>query len=106
MRKIILSGYYEAILQIRPKNQELIKFVNKYIDKNNVGVAKEIESKHGVDFYLDSRKSTTKLGRILKKTFKGDLKVSKTLYSRDRMTSKLIYRITVLFRLKNAKEEI
>ena len=102
MHKNILKdgSYYEAILQLRPKKQNLITFVNNQIKNRNINVAKEINKKYGIDLYLSSRKFTLQLGKLLKKKFNGELKISKTLYSRNRITSKLIYRLTVLFRLK------
>ena len=95
-----MDQYYEAILQLRPKNKELLDYVRNQILKNNISIAKEINKKYGVDLYLSSRKFTTALARKLKKNFKGTVKVSRSLYTRDRQTSKEVYRITILFRLK------
>ncbi len=97
------DGYYEAIFQLRPEDQEVIKFIKKQLEKKNIKISKEVKSKHGIDYYLTSRKFAVSLARKLKKSFKGDIKVSKSLYSVDRMTSKRLYRLTVCFRLR--KEE-
>ncbi len=94
------DGYFESILQIRPKDNNLIEFVENQIRKNNIYVAKREELKGGINFKLSSNKFVLQLARKLKKSFKGNLKISKTLYSRDRLTSKNIYRVTVCFRLK------
>ena len=69
--------------------------------RNNVRISKVVELKTGVDIYLDNQKfARGVLGPQLKKKFKGKLVMSKTLYGQHRMTSRLIYRATVLFRLK------
>ena len=95
------KDYFEAILQIRPKNKEVLDFVKKQVEKReNTWIAKQQELKYGVDLYISSRKFAIILGRKLKKTFDGELKVTKSLFTRDRQTSKNIYRVTVLFRVK------
>ena len=94
------NNYFEAILQLRPKKEILLEFVKAEAFKSNTNIAKEITEKFGYDLYLSSRKSTIQIAKKLKKKFGGEIKVSKTLYSRDRTTSKLIYRLTILFKLK------
>ncbi len=95
------KDYFEAILQIRPKNNEVLNFVKKQIEKReDTWIAKQEEFKYGVDIYLSSHRFATALARKLKKVFKGDLKITKSLFKRDKLTSKNLYRVTVLFRLK------
>ena len=93
------SGYYQSILQLRPCKEEVINFVINQIKKNNIQIGKKVELKEGLDLYLSSNKFTLALGKKLKKSFKGSLKISKKLFTRDRLTSKKVYRITVCFRL-------
>jgi len=92
------NGYYEAKLQLRPYDKEILDYAKKQIDENNVLISKEIKLKQGIDLYLTSRKFAVILAKKLKKVFGGETKVSKTLYSVDRLTSKNIYRVTVCFR--------
>lgn len=102
MRKYILSKdqYYEAILQLRPKNKKVLDYVLKQIEKRkNVFISKRIELKTGIDLYMSDRKFTMALGKKLKKTFKGNVKLSRKLYGFDRVRGKKVYRVTVLFRL-------
>lgn len=95
------GGYYEAILQIRPSDKKVIDFVLEEIaKKNNVFITRKIEKKFGIDFYITSYRFAAAIGRNLKKRFNGDLVISKQLYSVNRQTSKFVYRVTVLFRLK------
>ncbi len=94
------NDYYEGILQIRPSNKTVIAYVKRHVSKrNDVFIAKEIIHKTGVDLYLSSRTFLVSLARRLKKSFGGTVKVSRTLHSVDRMTSKKRYRVTVCFRL-------
>jgi len=96
--------YFEAILQLRPATDEVITFVKNQLDKNpKIFISKEVLLKkvNGLDIYLSDRKFTKSLGTKLKKHFKGSmLKLSRSVHSKDRMSSKIRYRLTVLIRLK------
>lgn len=93
--------YYEAILQIRPAKEEVINYVYELLKQNNIRISKIVESKNGIDLYLDNQKFTRgTLAKQLKKRFKGELKITRSLYGVNRNTSRLVYRGTVLFRLK------
>lgn len=105
MPKIIFQGerYFEGSLQLRPYDEEVMRFIqNQLKAKKNKGVfiSKIVEVGDGVDIYFSSQKFVRELGKGLKKSFNGELKISRTLFTRDRMTQKLVYRATVFFRLK------
>jgi len=92
--------YYEAVLQLRNPNKEAIKcIVNAVNKRKDVFIAQQVKLKTGVDFYISSQRFTRSLGKLLKKSFKGELKESKKLFGFNRQKSKKIYRGTVLFRL-------
>ncbi len=94
-------SYFEAIIQLRPKDQELVHYVKEKIrNTKDVEIAKEIEKKFGTDLYISSKEFAWKIGQDLKKSFNGILKVSKKTFSIDRRTSKTIYRHTICFRLE------
>ncbi len=102
MRKQLHSDYYQAIIQLRPSTKELEKFIeDAFKDKNNVWIAKRVNLKTGVDYYISSNKFARGLGVQLKRKFGGSLKESAKLFSRDKITSKDLYRVTICFRLKN-----
>ncbi len=63
-------------------------------------IAKEEKHKTGMDYYISSNRFLLQLGKKLKKSFKGEFKVSRRIYTQDRMSSKNVYRVTVLFRLE------
>lgn len=93
------KDYYEAIIQIRPKDREIFDFLIKQIeDRKNVSISKIVEKKYGNDIYISDKKFARTLGERLKKRFKGELKTSRKLHTRDRIKSKDVYRVTVCFR--------
>ena len=93
------DDYFEAKLQLRPYDKELINYTKKLIDKNKtLLISKETEYKYGVDFLTTSQKQTQNIARQLKKRFKGKVTISRKLFKVDRLTSKKIYRVTVCFR--------
>ena len=95
------NDYYEAIIQLRPKSKAVLDFIRKLVkDRDGVLIAKEVFIKTGVDIYITSQKYARSIGKKLKDNFNGDLKITKTLHTKDRLTSRTIYRGTVLFRLK------
>jgi len=100
-RKKVHPDYFQAIIQLRPASDELVDFVLSAIEKrNDVWISKQKVLKSGVDLYISDQKFARSLGSGLKKKFKnGVLKMSRSLYGVDRMSSKLIYRVTVCFRL-------
>ena len=104
MRKEYHVDYYQAIVQLRPADNELMKFFEKRIGKTKAWISKKKFLKTGVDYYISSNKVARQIGKLMRRSFKGELKESKKLYSRDRQTSKTIYRVTVCFRLKKEEE--
>jgi NMD protein affecting ribosome stability and mRNA decay len=94
------KDYFEGILQIRYGNPELLKWVHARIKADGRAlVAKEKKVTNGVDVYISSQHYLQNLGRQIKKRFIGILKVSRRLHTTDKMTSKLLYRVTVLFKV-------
>ncbi len=90
--------YYEGILQLRNPNEEVINFIrNQFKNNSKIWVAKEEKLKTGIDYYISSNKFLLKLGKRLKKSFKGELKLSRRLHTKNRITSKNVYRVTVCF---------
>jgi len=108
--KVDVGGYYEAKIQVRPVDDKVIGYIYNQVDKTeNVSIVKivHIQKGDGVDIYLDSWRFAVQLGRKLKKVFKGEMLVTRSIYGVNKVTSKTIYRVTVLFRLpkKDATKE-
>ena len=101
MPKSHRPDYYEAIIQLRPDKQRLVGYVIGEIEKSKqCDITKIVELKTGIDLYITSKRFAMALGKKMKKRFDGELKLSRQLYSQDRQTGKALWRVTVLFRLK------
>ncbi|MBM3200107.1 hypothetical protein FJZ53_04150 [Candidatus Woesearchaeota archaeon] len=98
--------YYEGIIQIRPDDKEVLEYVRKKVKEKGAEISREVFFKYGIDVYVTSQKITRNIGEKLKKAFKGELKISKKIFTRSRQTSRDLYRATVLFRrIKEEPEE-
>ncbi|MCP3682452.1 MAG: hypothetical protein GY861_07145 [bacterium] len=92
------TKYFEAILQLRSPTEAVLDFVENEMSQGKAIVTNEKKLKNGVDLYITSRRYTKKLGEMLQKHFGGEFKVSEKLFSRDRQTSKNVYRLNVFFK--------
>ena len=95
---------YEAIIQIRPKDEELEAFIKDKINKNDyVFITREEKKKYGLDLYISSLKFAKKLAPIIKEKFKVKPMFSTTLFGMK--DGRRLYRLTVLFRLERKRRE-
>ncbi|MDP6642222.1 MAG: NMD3-related protein [Candidatus Nanoarchaeia archaeon] len=91
---------FQAIIQLRPFNKKVYDFVLDLIKtRKNCFINKEVEQKTGIDIYVNESAFVMPIGKKLKNKFGGTVKVSRKLHSRDRQTSKAVYRVTICFRL-------
>ena len=98
--------YFEAIIQLRPPTEEIVQFIMKQIKKRpEVFISKIDEFKFGIDIYISSQKFARGLAKKLKDNFKGEMKMTASIHSRDRQSSKELYRVTVLFRPELPEED-
>ena len=101
MPKSINKSYYEATIQIRPFNQEVLQYiVNEVTKRKDVFIAKTEELKTGIDIFLSSQRFARTLGKKINERFDGKLTISRQINRLDRQTGVILYRATVLFRLK------
>ena len=90
--------YYKAIIQLRTKDEEVLKKTYNLILKGPCLISKKDTIKHGYNLQLTSKKFAKEIAKKLQKKFKGEVKESHTLYGINRVTSKRVSRLTVLFR--------
>ncbi|MBU2589873.1 MAG: hypothetical protein KKA65_02095 [Nanoarchaeota archaeon] len=105
-KKAFHEDYFEAKIQLRPATEETLRFIkNRVRERESVFISKTEELKEGgVDIYLSSQRYAQTIGRGLKKSFGGEFKISRTLHTLNKMTSKKVYRVTVLFRPRMKEE--
>jgi len=92
--------YFEGVLQLRNLNEEVIRYIDSQLRKEPViRIAKEIPQPGGVDLWLSSNKFLLKLAKGLNETFQGELKITSRLHTKNRLTSRNVYRMSVYFKL-------
>lgn len=93
------SEYFEAILQLRKPRDEIVEFIEHETKARKTAfIAKKKKVQNGIDFYMSSQHFSQSLGKKLQQKFGGELKISQKLYSRNRLTSKETYRVSIFFR--------
>ena len=99
------QNYYEGVLQLRNANEEVLDFAIKEIEKSqSAAISKVREIGTGFDLYITRQKFLRSLGNKLQKHFGGQIIASRRIHTRNRQTSRDIYRINVLFRLSPFKK--
>ncbi len=99
------SQYFEGTMQLRGTVQTIeelrrvARFIVGYCEQVGVRITKIEPAKNGEDYYLPDGKLVKELAYAVKKKFGGEVKTNARLFSKDRQTSKEIYRVTALVRL-------
>ncbi len=62
-------NYYEAILQLRNPDQEIVNYVESEMFRVNMPVTKVEEVKNGLDYYVADNQFTNGLGKRLQSIF-------------------------------------
>ncbi len=106
MHKQYHSNYFEATIQLRPQNPEVLAFIKQDLTKrNDVFVSKIEEMKFGTDIQISSQRYARALARKLQRQFKGEMKLTYTLHTEDRRTSRKLHRATLLFRSEPREQQ-
>ena len=96
--KLPRSNYFQGILQLRDVNDEILSFVHNQLKKrSDTAVTRTVKFSNGIDLYITSQKFIRILGKKLKESFGGELKISSKLHTKSRQ-GKDLYRVNVLFR--------
>ncbi|MBN2052453.1 hypothetical protein JW756_03035 [Candidatus Woesearchaeota archaeon] len=100
------TQYFEAILQVRCSNYEIleksINFLQKRVSElrhKGMFINKVEQQDDGFDLYMTNRKITQNLGKELQEAFGGEYNASPQLFTKNKQTSKNVYRVNVLVRL-------
>lgn len=92
------SGYFEATIQLRNVSPDITDFVFERIEQHDIKISKKTLLSNGVDIMIDDSGFAKKLGKALQQKFGGMVKTTARIFTRDRATSKDIYRTTLLFK--------
>ena len=99
------NEYFEGILQVRNPNEEVLGFIAREVEKKgDVFIAKTKKINNGIDFYISSQRFLRSIGNKLQERFFGHLEVSRRLHTRNRMTSRDVYRVNLLFKMPSFKK--
>jgi len=100
------TQYFEAILQVRSSNYDILEKSIESLQQRVAGlrhkgmfINKVERLDDGYDLYVTNRKLCQVLGKELQEIFGGEFKISPTLFTRNKQTSKNVYRVSVLVRL-------
>ncbi len=92
------SDYFEATLQLRNvSDSKVFSKVKELVFSVGDVVKEEKYFRFGADFKLTSNKSLRKVLKLLEDSFFGFSKVSASLFSKDRLSQKELFRLTGLF---------
>ena len=97
------GDYFEGVLQLRNVNDKIIDFIKDYLKNNNVFISKESKQPNGYDITVSDKKKIQNLGSMLHKKYGGTLKISPRLHTRNKQTSKDVYRVNVYYESPNYK---
>ena len=95
------TEYFEAILQLRHCSADAEHYAISDIRESKMltmAVPVGRGTRAAVDLYLKSTDYMLSLVRRMRKRYPGTVTISRKLHGRDKMTSKTLYRTTVLFR--------
>ncbi len=98
------TQYFEGILQIRSNNVDnrikAHKFIiNKLNKQTKVFCNKMVSLKNGFDYFLTDKNYVQELARKTFEEFGIELKINAQLFSRNKQTSKDLYRVNALVKL-------
>ncbi len=97
------SKFYAGVLQVRGIPKGEIKFIDDVVDsnvKNTLSfITKREEVKGGVDYYITTMKALRRCAESLKSKFGAEVSFNETLFTRDSLRSKDIYKVNVLVRI-------
>lgn len=105
--EVISANYFEGTFQLRNTDSEsfnkAIEFINDFMaiqeEKERGFITKPMQNSKGIDLLISSRKVLVQLGKAVYEEFGGETKVSKKLFSKNKQTSREVWRLTVLVRL-------
>jgi NMD protein affecting ribosome stability and mRNA decay len=101
------TQYFEATLQVRNITPEIAQKIKEIVGREKdagIHINDTVDVKDGaMDFYLTDVHYIKSLGKLLQKKFGGELSMSPRLQTKDNLTSKELFRLSVLLRLPSVR---
>jgi NMD protein affecting ribosome stability and mRNA decay len=97
------GDYFEGVFQLRNIDENIFEFVKKYCKNHSIFIIKEEKAKNGYDLKISDKKKAHHLAVSLQKSFGGILKINPQVFSQDRQTSKIIYRVNFYYEAPDYK---
>ena len=99
------AAYFEGILQLRNTLPEVAQWVKDQTRRDNKSlIPKERRVPGGVDFYFSDQHYLQALGKKMQIRWNGEYLVSYTLHTLSHVTSKELYRVTILFKMNQLRK--
>ncbi len=99
------TQYFEGVLQIRNPDDKVMEFVeNELAKRTDLNIAKTVKLKNGIDFYLSSNTFIKRFAQKIYSKFGGEVKTNRKIFTRNKQTSRNVYRFNVLVRLPDFKK--
>jgi NMD protein affecting ribosome stability and mRNA decay len=93
------STYFEGILQLRNARTDVKEYVKNYAAKHEVFINKIVDKGKDVDYFFVRKKQLQPLALKLMRNFGAVIDSNAQLFSRNRLTSKDIFRVNTLVTL-------
>ncbi|MFT4310270.1 MAG: NMD3-related protein [Candidatus Woesearchaeota archaeon] len=90
--------YFQAIIQLRYVPEHIHEEIVQLLATKKVIITKKVVQKHGVDYYVDNTHNARATIGMMKRKYGGEVVLSNRLHGVHKMTSKLLYRTTILYR--------
>ncbi len=94
------SHYFEGFVQLRNVTPEVVRDARRYLREAGGIIKEEKQDKQGrrIDWKVTSNKAAVQMLHRLERKYLGEARVSSTLHTRDRQTSREKKRVTVTFK--------
>lgn len=99
------AQYFEGTLQLRNHTQEVLDWVLNKVEKDKRATIPKASRVRGggLDLQFSDQHYLQALAKQMKKKWVAEVKISHRLHTQSHVTSKKLYRVTVLFRMLNFK---
>ncbi len=92
------SNYFEGVFQLLSDDEEIVEFTEKLFEKDNVPISQKKKTKRGFDYYVIDKKKMKRIGEKLVERFGGSIKEAASIHTKDRQTSKDVYRLNIAYK--------